>query len=336
MTIRPATRRGFTLIELLAVLGIIGLLVAITLPAVQSAREAASRLQCQNNLRQIGLALHSYHDSFRSYPSASMITRLPNGEYYMGLYSIHSRLLPFLEQRPLFDSINFDVGTWPPDGYLVGGSAYGWANPTNETVYLTRVSMFICPSDDGPFDAGTNYRGNTGVGPLFTTSAETPDSGNGIFPEVGTIQARHVTDGLSHTTMFSERVQGSGVEGEIDPERDLYDRDGIANTADQMLGSCRIAARPYNKRGYIFSGRYWYWTGRERTLYTHTQSPNGSVPDCTTGGVTPGIDMATARSRHPGGVNVIMADGSSRFVRTGIDRALWRGLGTRNGAEIVD
>jgi prepilin-type processing-associated H-X9-DG protein len=144
-----------------------------------------------------------------------------------------------------------------------------------------------------------------------------------------------VPDGLSHTVAFSERLRGSGHQPP-DPERDIFRRMGIANTADQLLMACRIAARPSNVPGYDDSGRWWFWSGRERTLYNHAQAPNGSIPDCTYGAVTPMIDMATARSRHPGGVNALMGDGSCRFVLDTIDQQVWRGLSTRNGGELVD
>ena len=108
------------------------------------------------------------------------------------------------------------------------------------------------------------------------------------------------------------------------------------NTADQLLIACAIAARPGNAPGFVDSGRWWFWTGRERTLYNQAQVPNGSIPDCTYGGMTPMIDMATARSPHPGGVNVLMGDGSGRFVSDSIAQPVWRAFGTRNGGELVD
>ena len=336
--IKPG-RAGFTMIELLVVIGILGLLAALLLPAVQAAREAASRARCQNHLRQIGLALHAYHDVQGSFPSASIGGNLTHEDYYYGYYSVHARILPYLDQRPLFDSINFRVGTWPPDTFGFGATAYQLAfNPINATSSSTNVSIFLCPSDGGPLAAtGNNYRGCVGVGPGFVTWAEKPDSGDGLLPDKETVTMAQVPDGLSHTALFSERVRGSGGPGSRpDPERDVLQRLGIANTADQLLLACRYSAAQPDPSGYTTSGQYWFWTGRERTLYNHTQVPNGSVPDCNYGGVVPAMDMSTARSRHPGGVNVLMGDGSNRFVSGSIDQAVWRGLGTRNGRELVD
>jgi prepilin-type N-terminal cleavage/methylation domain-containing protein/prepilin-type processing-associated H-X9-DG protein len=333
------SHRGFSLVELMAVVGILCIVIALALPAVQSAREAARNAQCKNNLHQFGLALHAYVDANRSFPTAANNHVQPDGSMYLGLYSVHARLLPYLDQPALFSTINFECGAWPPDSYHVSLDARTYTmGLINATASRTGVALFLCPSDGGAFRrTGNNYRGNVGVGPSFSTLAETPDSGNGLFPETVTVSPSWVTDGLSHTVAFSERVRGSGREPPIDPERDMFQRMGIVNTADQLLKACRIAARPSNQtRGYTESGQFWFWTGRERTLYNHAQAPNGSIPDCTYGGITPAIDMATARSRHPGGVNCVMADGSGRFVTSGIAQAVWRGLGTRGSGELVD
>ncbi|MFO0907457.1 MAG: DUF1559 domain-containing protein [Isosphaeraceae bacterium] len=327
------------MIELLVTVSTIALLAGLLLPAVQSAREAARRAACQNHLRQIGLALSGYAGTFRCFPPAAISTRTDHGELYLGFFSVHSRILPYLEQRQLYDAINFDRGTWPEDTYLAGPPDPRLSHDTsNATVVRTSLAVFLCPSDGGLFsETGTNYRGNTGVGPSFSPWVETPDSGNGLFPESKAVGLEQVPDGLSHTVAFSERLRGSGARP-VNPERDYFQRHGIANTADQILVACRIAARASAgmSEGFTTAGRYWFWTGRERTLYTHTQSPNGDVPDCTFGGMTPAIDMATARSHHPGVVNTLMGDGSLRTVAGTISRAVWRGFGTRNGSELVD
>jgi len=334
---RLSGHNAFTLIELLATLGVLSILVALLLPAVQSAREAARRSQCQNNLHQIGLALHSYHALHNCFPVAATSLKRSHGSFYGGFYSVQVRLLPHLDQAPLFDAVNFQTGTWPLDTFMVPITDRELQiNSANSTVYLTAIGAFLCPSDGGPFqDTGNNYRGNTGVGPFSSPWAESPDSGNGLFPEHGPITIPQVTDGLSHTVAFSERVRGSGREPP-DPVRDTYKRTGIVHTADQLLTACRIAARPSNLSGFVDNGRWWFWTGRERTLYNHAQVPNGSIPDCTYGAFTPAIDMATARSMHPGGVHVLMGDGSGRFIPDSIAQGVWRGLGTRNGGELVD
>jgi len=337
MKTRFSDRRAFTLIELLAVLGVLSIVIALLLPAVQSAREAARRAQCQSNLHQIGVALHSYHDAQHCFPPAVTTVPRSHGAFYGGLYSVQVRLLPYLDQAAAYNAVNFQTGTWPPDTFMFPITDLQLQlNAANSTVYQTAMGVFLCPSDGGPFSqAGNNYRGNTGVGPSGAPWAEFPDSGNGLFPEGGSIIISKVTDGLSHTVAFSERVRGSGREPP-DPERDMFHRTGIANTADQLVVACRIAARPSNVSGFVDNGRWWFWTGKERTLYNHAQVPNGPVPDCTYGAMIPMMDMATARSRHPGGVHALMADGSGRFIPSSINQAVWRGLGTRNGRELVD
>ena len=332
---------GFSLIELLVVIGIVGILVALILPAAQAARESAKRVSCANNLRQLALGMNAYHESHGSYPSAACTAETKNHQLYFGLYSIHARLLPFIEQRSLYNSINFSVGTWPPDTFKVGAKDMtGGMNGLNQTVAGTAIGLFLCPSDGGMFaETGNNYRGNAGVGPSLSTFIATPDSGNGIFPEAETISARLITDGLSQTIALSERVRGSNMGNgqELDPERDVFPRLAPAQTGDQLVTACLISGRPTPaSEGFTTSGRYWFWTGRERTLYVHAQTPNGSIPDCSYGGMTPAMDMATARSRHPGGVQGAFADGSVRFIRSGISVAIWRAFGTRNGSDLTE
>lgn len=331
------SRDGFTLIELLVVVGVLAILAGLLLPAVQGAREAAARARCANNLRQIGLALHAYHDANGTYPPAVTQLRTPD---YGGFYSIQCRLLPFLEQGPLYASINFETGVWPTESWGVRWRpSERRLNEVNRTAMDAEIGTFLCPSDaDSANQPGNCYRGNCGVGPEYGTTAEHPDSGNGIFPEVGgPIRLAFVTDGLSHSVAFSERLRGSGGDGRLVPELDAFQLNGVAFTADQVLDRCRIAARPSNAEdGYRLAGKRWFWTGREHTLYNHAQVPNGIVPDCTYGGSMPATGMFTARSWHRGGVNVVMADGSGRFVADHITTSVWRGFGSRNGGELVD
>jgi prepilin-type N-terminal cleavage/methylation domain-containing protein len=332
-------RSGMTLIEVLVVVGILSLLIGLAAPAVQYAREAARRVHCANNLRQIGLALVGYHDSVGCYPT-SLTTSATS--QYRGFYSIHSRLLPFLEQEATYSSLNFTTGTIPletlqiPQSVLTKMGA-DTLNAINMTCYSTRVNVFLCPSDTAPpFGAATNYRGNVGVGPGVRTSAEYPDSGNGILSEIDVVRMAMVVDGLSHTAAFSERITGTGTRQSRSPARDSFALPVVAFTADNLLQACRIAARPNNSDAFVYNGFWWFWTGRERVLYNHAQSPNGRVPDCLQGSMFTATGMATARSLHHGGVNVLMGDGSTRFVSESISAAVWRGLGTRNGRELVD
>lgn len=341
----PCRRFGFTLVEMLVTVGISSLLIAFLLPAVQSAREAVRRVQCQNNLHQIGLALHAYVTDHRCFPLASTNwvghpwSNDPWDTHYFGEFSIHVRLLPYLEQRAAFDAINFVVGTDVPDVMGRGEGPHArQLNPFQATASSARVSTFLCPSDRGPFiESGNNYRANVGVGPDYLTSAEYRDSGNGMFVIWGmTIRPASVTDGLSHTVAFSERLRGSGrIENPV-PERDYWPMPiGWIYSADELLVGCRVAARPGALPTYTTGGRSWFWEGKEWTAFSHTQQPNGRVPDCLQSDAV-SIGMATARSMHPGGVSALMGDGSLRHVRETIDLSVWRALGTRSGGELVD
>lgn len=328
-------RRGYTLIELLAVIGILSILMALLVPAVQSAREAARRADCGNRLRQIGLATSSYHDTHNCFP----VVRTRITDLYGGLYSGQSRLLPYLDQRTLYDAINYETGIWPPDSYL-SGSPFRWQlalNRANETAWNSRVDTFLCPSDGGaPGRNGCNYRGNIGIGGYYQVTALYPDSGNGVFPIYGPVSLAQIPDGTSHTAAFSERLRGSGSIDRFRAERDAFLIHNQGD-ADDLLLTCRIAARAGNVAdGYAASGGNWIATGLERTLYNHAQEPNGIVPDGLQRDTVPAVGMATARSLHPGGVNVLMADGSLRFVDEAISRDVWRALGSRNGRELVE
>ncbi len=337
--------RAFTLIELLVVMGFLSILSALLLPAVQSAREAARRVWCANNLRQIGLALQGYESDNRCYPIQCTNIGIPDPNnpgatlmIYQGSFSIHVRLLPYLEQRPVYNSVNFAVGTIPIDDFMVPPSPQSLSlAASNATAINVCVNTFLCPSDGGRFaETGNNYRANVGLGPNASTWAEYRDSGNGFFLEGELTRPSYVTDGLSHTAAFSERLRGSGRIGYPVPERDFWAMYPDVATADELLLGCQVAARPGATATYLLSGNRWFWYGRDRTLYTHTQQPNGRIPDCILPGAIGPPGMATARSWHQGGVNLLMGDGSVRSVEEGINLSVWRGLGTRNGGELVD
>ena len=273
------SRPGFTIIELLVVIGVVAILVGLLLPAVHSAREAARRSQCQNNLRQIGMALINYESVNIRYPPPNTASA---ASHYFGLFSVHARLLPYLEQQTLYHSINFLTGAFPPEtmGIPAPPPDFVYGILSNETVSATSVVLFLCPSDGTVFqNHGSNYRGNTGVGPRGHTMLEFPDSGNGLMPEGESVPSSAVPDGLSYTVSFSERVRGSGVATSPSPMRDYFTLGTLAETADQLVLGCRASARHENAT-FVEGGRWWFWSGRERTLYNHAQTPNGRVPDC--------------------------------------------------------
>jgi prepilin-type N-terminal cleavage/methylation domain-containing protein/prepilin-type processing-associated H-X9-DG protein len=327
-------RAGFTLIELLVVIGVIGILAGLVLPAVQAAREAARRAQCANNLKQLGLAIHAYHDAHGAFPVALTGRSDPP---YGGYYSPLVRLLPYLDQRSLYDAINFDTGTQPIE-IPFAIPLFLDRNVFNHTAMSTQVDLFLCPSDGGPFEeTGNNYRANSGVGYSVTTGITRPDSGNGMFPEWNTTSIAHVTDGLSHTAAFSERLRGSGQTDRLVPHRDSLPLEGTPFTVDLLLKSCQVSATgPWREHIFDRNGRWWFFMGRAQTSYNHAQPPNGSIPDCLWPATAVPVGMTTARSGHPGGVHVLMGDGSVRFASDATETRVWWAFGTRNGGEVVN
>ena len=335
-------RSGFTLVEALVVVSVIGLLMTLLLPAVQSAREAARRSQCENNLKQIGLALHAYQASNNTFPVNWGLPRVDpvlKGDFVVGdrPYSALARILPYLDQAPLYASINYQVENFPTD------PSSDFATPENKTAGTTSLAVYLCPSDamSGPTPYGSNYRGNYGVGPSAGTTRETYDSGVGFyaFPEV--LGPESFPDGLSHTAAYSERLRGSGKSDDgIFPARDFGNifAPGIGlctdRDADFALKCCQLAATR-DFPGFRMAGFTWFYGDFGCTAYNHAQEPNGRIPDAITG---PALwnGIVTARSLHPGGVNSLMADGSVRFVLDSIARTVWRGLGTRDGNELVE
>ena len=331
---RRATRAGFTLIELMVVVSIVGLLVGLLLPAVQQAREAARRLHCANNLKQIGLALNAYHAAYQTFPlNWRDNLKSPITDFACPPFSALTRLLPYLDERPLYASINYQVQLYP----LSVHETFPFVE--NTTSYLTSVSAYLCPSDDPsiPTRHGSNYRGNYGVGPMPGTTREHPDSGNGFYTLHAVLGAESFPDGLSHTVAYSERLKGTGGGDRVRPERDFgninYTPYSVVRDADYALEAARYASTkvfPFNRK----AGFSWFISDFGSTSYNHAQEPNGRIPDAILGGSTCGV--VTARSAHPGGVNSLTADGAVRFVKETIARKVWRGLGTRNGDELVD
>lgn len=342
----PPRWGGFTLIEVLVVVSILSLLMALLLPAVQAAREAARRAHCVNNLKQIGLALHNYQSVQGTFPlnwapgRVDPVRGLPWG---IGgrPYSALSRLLPHLDQQPLYSAINFEVETFPDREHP------NRPFPENLTAFTATVAGYLCPSDSGttPTAYGTSYRGNYGLGAAPATSAETRDCGVGFFSGHGVLRPGDFTDGLSHTVAYGERLRGSGDEGGTSPARDFGNLLVLefceTGGADYSLRCSRLAASQASFPLSRQAGIYWFIGDFQCGAYNHAQEPNGRIPDAVSpevnslwGGVVCGI--VTARSAHPGGVNSLMADGSVRFTGNSIARAAWRGLGTRNGGELVE
>jgi prepilin-type N-terminal cleavage/methylation domain-containing protein len=215
---RSHSRRAFTLIELLVVIAIIAVLIALLLPAVQSAREAARRAQCVNNLKQIGLALHNYHQAIGSFPLANAVSYdNPGSVTEWGTWSGQAMMLPYMEQTPLYNSINFMWNCW-----------YGFGQPLNSTAFNTIVSSYLCPSDGMAGVANTNSY----VGCMGTTTDPWSATSTGIFAHKSAYGLRDITDGSSNTIAFSEGLVSGNKQGEkwrdgvAFPQQDADSQDG--------------------------------------------------------------------------------------------------------------
>ena len=323
------TRKAFTLIELLVVIAIIGILVALLLPAVQAARESARRLNCTSNLKQFGVALQHYHDSLRYFPGVR--------DTYPFAFSVHAHLLPFVEQQALFNEIDFT-------GWQGATSTY---KGPNAIPAQTAVSVFSCPSDRGGVPGGngatpgvtfggTNYVSCTGTG-LGQNGIMNGDyaTANGMFVLAGAgnahpIAMSDIRDGTTNTAAFSEAAYGSGLAAlssapaPRDPMLLAIDISG----SGMDPATCAATTTFTGQRG-----DRWINGGYLATAYNHYLAPNSPLFDCLN--TANNYGLKGARSWHNAGVNMLLADGSVRFVSNSVSQTIWTALATRGGGEFI-
>lgn len=326
-----------TLIETLVVIGVLGLLVALTLPAVQRVRESARRAWCAANLRQVGLALHAYEAQHHVFPSPcgdTSVYRKSDGRLHGDIkqFSIFTYLLPSLDQMNLYNAVNFDVSALDP--YLsksMSTNARGVV--ANTTAMSATLTVLLCPSDAGEGDAGwtggVNYRANLG-------SEQSRISLTGPFMNRGVhLSSASVLDGTSHTTGFSEKLRGRVGATRFNPSTDMaYAIVGPPRSFEESLRACRTL-RSTTDGYFSATGLTWFASPYTQTTYNHSLEPNSRTVDCAWYNSTLVSGFVGARSRHPGGVDVLMMDGSARFVSRSIQLDVWRALGTRAGGETV-
>lgn len=340
---QTGSRLGFTLIELLVVIAIIAILIALLLPAVQQAREAARRSQCRNNLKQMGLAIHNYHDTHKKLPFGKGPSY--SGQPVYARWSQHAMLLPFLDQQQLYRSINF---RFAPDTPGMGGviafmPAYTSPGGVNSVSSRTVIPMFMCPSDSSPSDpwqGQNNYCGNQGGwlcdrsdAPGAATDNSPSETQTGIFYFLSGINTSDVKDGLSQTAFFSERRRGNG---NPDPKTDLYvipHQTSFAATYSTCMALNPLTATPLTSKW----GYSWVMGENCCSQYNHVSTPN-TISCAGTGFPGTMTNMAmqvSPSSYHPGGVHTLMGDGAVQFANDKVDLTVWRAIGTRRGSETV-
>jgi prepilin-type N-terminal cleavage/methylation domain-containing protein/prepilin-type processing-associated H-X9-DG protein len=316
---RSRAERAFTLIEMLVVIAIIAMLIGLLLPAVQAAREAARRMQCQNNLKQIGLAMHGYHDAWQSFPPAYLARPATDLELGAG-WAWGTLILPYLEQRSVYDAANFDLSL----GEVSSPGLLGVFE--NATVRRISVTIFLCPSaggGEGPIDLGQGSAHVSGSPGQYIASAGWMDSsqshieGTGVLFPNSRVTIGDVSDGTSATFMIGERSRN------------------LADAAwSGVFGSHSMPAPLCTKRGwpvqscvglmFLLMGR----TGPSSDIIS------GSIP----GGNTPNYPGAGADgfwSRHPSGCQFLFCDGSVWFIKETLAPQVFQALASRAGGEVI-
>lgn len=338
-TIRKNNHRAFTLVELLVVIAIIGILIGMLLPAVQSVREAARRISCANNVRQMGLATMNYESAHMAFPATWAVAGDPITGSVDG-WSVQGQILPFLEQGNLYAEIDFDL-SYVASTINIDG--------TSQRLSSVRVPVYLCPSETrdelrlkngAPYHYPLNYAAN--AGDWFIFNPVTRETGSGAMTTFHENRISSFTDGTSNTLFY----------GEVKAYMPYFRNAGMAGELNRPLNPADVAGLGGDFKS--SSGHTEWVDGRvHQTSFTSTFPPNTLVPYFDSGtNQTHDVDWTnqqegksntastyaavTSRSYHPGGVTGGRADGSVKFFNDNISADAWVALSTRNGGEVIN